>query len=231
VQHACNMLVQLANARGGHDNITVQMARVIEVGAKGPMTIPGGPSPLSRSPEAVQMTAPGAQPTHPGTRAGPVTMQAMPAWTPAGPTAMTDAGTEIMPAGHRPGQQPGPTIPEHPPVSQQWTSGQYNGPQPSQRPAKPFPTNPGAQPTQPHSLASYRIEATGPMSLPLPPPAGYAPAGNTQGPMSSPMRYGAMPPSMSPMSSPSKGGIVFVIIGFSTMIAIVILIVLWAILR
>src|SRR5262249_59249998 len=28
VEHACNMLVKMANDRGGHDNITVQMVRV-----------------------------------------------------------------------------------------------------------------------------------------------------------------------------------------------------------
>ncbi|AUX41435.1 phosphoprotein phosphatase [Sorangium cellulosum] len=32
VDHACKMLVHLANSRGGYDNITVQMARVIEAG-------------------------------------------------------------------------------------------------------------------------------------------------------------------------------------------------------
>src|SRR5262249_35026883 len=49
-QHACDMLVQLANSRGGHDNITVQMARVMEVGPKGSMTIPDAPSPMTRAP-------------------------------------------------------------------------------------------------------------------------------------------------------------------------------------
>ncbi|MGK4006009.1 protein phosphatase 2C domain-containing protein [Sorangium sp. So ce1036] len=48
VDHACRMLVQLANHRGGHDNITVQMARVLEAGnrsltiAQGPPGVAGG---------------------------------------------------------------------------------------------------------------------------------------------------------------------------------------------
>ncbi|WP_437592672.1 protein phosphatase 2C domain-containing protein [Sorangium sp. So ce1000] len=42
VDHACRMLVQLANHRGGHDNITVQMVRVIEAGSRS-QTIAHGP--------------------------------------------------------------------------------------------------------------------------------------------------------------------------------------------
>ncbi|WP_437784124.1 protein phosphatase 2C domain-containing protein [Sorangium sp. So ce1097] len=42
VEHACRMLVQLANHRGGHDNITVQMARIIETGSRS-LTIAHGP--------------------------------------------------------------------------------------------------------------------------------------------------------------------------------------------
>lgn len=42
VDHACKMLVQLANHRGGHDNITVQMVRVLETGSRS-LTIAHGP--------------------------------------------------------------------------------------------------------------------------------------------------------------------------------------------
>ncbi|WP_438036039.1 protein phosphatase 2C domain-containing protein [Sorangium sp. So ce204] len=42
VDHACRMLVQLANHRGGHDNITVQMVRVLETGSRS-LTIAHGP--------------------------------------------------------------------------------------------------------------------------------------------------------------------------------------------
>ncbi|WP_437490046.1 protein phosphatase 2C domain-containing protein [Sorangium sp. So ce1014] len=42
IDHACRMLVQLANHRGGHDNITVQMVRVIETGSRS-LTIAHGP--------------------------------------------------------------------------------------------------------------------------------------------------------------------------------------------
>lgn len=44
VVHASNVLVQMANERGGHDNITVQIARIADVGPKVHTTIPGGPS-------------------------------------------------------------------------------------------------------------------------------------------------------------------------------------------
>ncbi|WP_437535362.1 protein phosphatase 2C domain-containing protein [Sorangium sp. So ce726] len=71
VDHACRMLVQLANHRGGHDNITVQMVRVIETGSRS-LTIahgpPGAASPgdgvnparASRPQETVAMTRPEA---------------------------------------------------------------------------------------------------------------------------------------------------------------------------
>ena len=44
VEHACNMLVKMANDRGGHDNITVQMVRVAEVASKASTTVPDGAS-------------------------------------------------------------------------------------------------------------------------------------------------------------------------------------------
>ena len=40
VEHACTMLVKMANDRGGHDNITVQMVRVTDVASKTAATIP-----------------------------------------------------------------------------------------------------------------------------------------------------------------------------------------------
>jgi PPM family protein phosphatase len=247
VQHACNMLVQLANARGGHDNITVQMARVVDVGSKASLTIPGGPSPVGRAPEAVQATAHDARQAYGGGRSGPPpTMPQMPAmaWNPPGPTEMTEGGTEIMgplpeaaakpwhdpaSAGPIPGQagtphipatlSPTPTIAEHGPVSQPWTSGMYNGPPPASR-------------SSPAPFSSYRIEAGAePAALPLPPPSGYASAGNTQVPVSSSYRYGLPSSIAAPTAQPSRGGIVFVIIGVSTMIAILALVVLWALFR
>src|SRR5262249_45117044 len=44
VDHACSMLVKMANDRGGHDNITVQMVRVAEVVSKVVTTIPERPA-------------------------------------------------------------------------------------------------------------------------------------------------------------------------------------------
>ncbi|WP_437329221.1 protein phosphatase 2C domain-containing protein [Sorangium sp. So ce381] len=71
VDHACRMLVQLANHRGGHDNITVQMVRVLETGSRsltiahGPPGAAGpgdgaGPARASRPQETVAMTRPEA---------------------------------------------------------------------------------------------------------------------------------------------------------------------------
>jgi protein phosphatase len=67
VSDACHMLVQLANNRGGHDNISVQMARIIEIGPKAPTTIPGGPprasvSLTSSSQETVRLLKPAPSP-------------------------------------------------------------------------------------------------------------------------------------------------------------------------
>lgn len=82
--NACSTLVQLANHRGGHDNITVQMARVVEVGQKAQTTIPGIPQGglAAHSPpqETVQMTVSELTPT-------PLAPQAMnPAMSAPAPT-------------------------------------------------------------------------------------------------------------------------------------------------
>src|SRR5690242_17331300 len=75
VTNACTQLIAMANNRGGHDNITVQVARVAEVGPRPLTTIPQGPGigggPASgpgaaypnqgpQSARAVPPTAPGA---------------------------------------------------------------------------------------------------------------------------------------------------------------------------
>ena len=90
------------------------------------------------------------------------------------------------------------------------------------------------------------MDAGGPAALPLPPPSGraYSNAGAMGTPMPGPPAmpqipgYGAMPvpgPGGGPMSAPvpaqvSKGGIVFLIIGLSAVIAVLILVVVWALL-
>jgi hypothetical protein len=109
-------------------------------------------------------------------------------------------------------------------------------------PSKPWGAPPPAQ-----GLAQYRVDAGGPAALPLPPPSGRAYNAGAMGtPMPGPPAmpqippYGAMPMpgpagGQGPMSAPvpvqvSKGGIVFLIIGLSAVIAVLILVVVWALL-
>src|SRR5277367_5373531 len=68
VEHAANMLVKMANDRGGHDNITVQMVRVTEVGSKVVTTIPERPAVAPQpqiQPQAQQPTSPDGTPANP----------------------------------------------------------------------------------------------------------------------------------------------------------------------
>lgn len=281
IEHACKQLVDMANNRGGHDNITVQMARVIEVPPKARATIPQAPSEAAGPPSAAQhgapqrpqetypMTAPEAQrgqPTPPaapspaGFQQGPAAGQQ---WAPVLPTA-----TDIPP--HARGAGPGPTMTEQPPGAAQWNAaGAYQAGPAVQT---PMPGSAGA--TGPAGLSAYRIDASGPASLPLPPPAFSPPAptvGPTQGPQMGPaggqgQSYGApqaapmapsfgAPPAVSsapppgysgpssmggyrstpapPYTSlspgaPARGGVVFVIIGLSVVIAILLIVLLWA---
>lgn len=294
VERACKTLVDLANSRGGHDNITVQMARVVEVPPKARATIPQGPP---SAPDAAQQGAPQRpQETFPmtapdqGARGGYATPPAAPSpaglqpppaagaapqqWAPVPPTA-TD-----LPPGVR---MPGPTVPEQPPQgAQPWGAGAgaYQGGQPAT--GTPMPP--------PGGLAPYRLDAAGPASLPLPPPAFAQPAptvGPTQGPASQQMgpppgayagqapmappapqtpqgfgapapmavaaaaqgpqslgsppvpSFGSGPASIDyratpspytsiPPGAPPKPGVVYVIIGLSVVIAILVIVLLWA---
>jgi PPM family protein phosphatase len=77
VVHASNVLVQMANERGGHDNITVQIVRIAEVGPKVHTTIPGAPSeghvdaePLT-TPKMVTLNPSAAAPSAPGAELAP----------------------------------------------------------------------------------------------------------------------------------------------------------------
>lgn len=102
-------------------------------------------------------------------------------------------------------------------------------------------------PQPPAGLAQYRMDA-GPASLPLPPPrvgAGGYPhtPSQTRPPQTlhehtAPLQqYGAPGPTpighsfSHPDARPSKGGIVFVIIGISAVIAVILVVVLWAVLN
>jgi protein phosphatase len=269
VEHACKTLVDLANNRGGHDNITVQMARVIEVPPKARATIPQG---LPGTQEAPASAAQRPQETYPMTtpdqaRGGYATPAAAPSpaglqqnaagqqWAPVPPTA-TD-----LPPNARPGAA-GPTVSEQP--QQPWNAAYP--PQGAQAAATPMPPAGGYNGGAPAQagLAAYRVDA-GPASLPLPPPAFAPPAptvGPTQGPQGMapapvpggfgappqpssvpPPAFGASPMSASPMSfrstpappyasippgAPARGGVVYIIIGLSVVIAILLLVLLWA---
>jgi protein phosphatase len=214
LEHACKMLVQMANDRGGHDNITVQMARVIEAGGRA-HTIPG--SPAGGSSETIAMTkmetpAPGAakplqsSPTAPWGPTVPDTASPTPTAPEGGAMAVAPA-TQIDadPPGAAPGARPGRTEPGAPPPA-------------------------ALQPAQ--GLAAYRMEGN-PAALPLPPPAtaGYVAAAmgpRAPGP-NAPSFAG--PTTMSATSArPSRGGIVFVIIGVSAAIAVLLILLLWALL-
>jgi serine/threonine protein phosphatase PrpC len=296
VEHACKTLVDLANNRGGHDNITVQMARVMDVPPKARATIPQAPpgaetpaalpaqQAAQRPQETYPMTSPdqardvgqsvprgvAASPSPPGVSMGapanaPAGMAPPQQWAPVPPTA-TD-----LPPQARAAPGAGPTVTEQPPPAQ-WGAGAYQGP-------------PGGAPPAQAGLAAYRIDAGGPASLPLPPPAFSPPAptvGPTQGPqtappqtappmtppmapspaglagpgmagnapqpmgmgapaaapMAAPAGYGASPSGFRsapgtpytsiPPGAPARGGVVFVIIGMSVVIAILVIVLLWA---
>ena len=186
VEHACKTLVDLANSRGGHDNITVQMARVAEVPPKARATIPQGPSaaPDPNAPQRPQETYPMTSPDQarsgyatPPAAPSPAGLQPTPGqaqqWAPVPPTA-----TDLPPGVRLPGA--GPTVPE--PQGGQWGA-------------------PGAQPPQ-AGLAAYRLDAQGPASLPLPPPA-FSPPAPTVGPTQGPAQpMGSAPAPMAPAASP-----------------------------
>ncbi|MBK8258676.1 MAG: protein phosphatase 2C domain-containing protein [Polyangiaceae bacterium] len=259
VENACKTLIDLANNRGGHDNITVQMARVAEVPPKARATIPQAPTAAESQPNSAQqrpqetypMTAPdqsrGGYATPPAAPS-PAGLQAPSAqqWAPVPPTATDIPGHVRAAAGA------GPTVSDQPSsAAQPWSGGAYQNPG-------------GAQP----GLAAYRIDASGPASLPLPPPAFSPPAptvGPTQGPQTAPPMTPPMGPaaagfanpqpaaapnnravqvsppaaSFNPPSTslggygtvpptPARGGVVFVIIGMSVVIAILVIVLLWA---
>ena len=296
VEAACKTLVDLANGRGGHDNITVQMARVSEVPPKARQTIPQGPSSAKEAAPAAAAGAPQRpQETYPMTspdqaRSGYATPPAAPSpaglqplqaqggqapqqWAPVPPTA-----TDLPPGARLNGA--GPTVSEQQAAQGAWNGGAYQGGAPGG--GAPMPPGGAA------GLAPYRLDAQGPASLPLPPPAfspaaptvgptqhGQGPASHAMGPssgygggpgmspapvglggtqlMNNPQAsavpaigappvpsFGPPPASMSyrpgaspsypsvPPGAPAKPGVVYVIIGLSVVIAILVIVLLWA---
>jgi protein phosphatase len=267
VEHACRMLVKMANDRGGHDNITVQLLRVMEVGAKS-TTIPERPA--AAHPATAPMQAPmQAQPYAP-TAHGATTPDSGRGQAPSygGAQQAANGGAwaapQAMPAHHAGGASGAvaPTPPDYegaqrPTLNDQVAAGPA-APQSMAGPgwsAQQYPAQsaaPQAAPAQ-AGLGPYRDGAPG--ALPLPPPstrpAAYPPSGSPgvaptagmqaytptpmQGPPYTPQPPGAGP---TPWASPpqygmqgvpaSRGGIVFVILGLSGVIAILILVVVWA---
>jgi serine/threonine protein phosphatase PrpC len=284
VEYACNTLVKLANDRGGHDNITVQMVRVGDVGSKVVTTIPerppgaaGGAPPATAAgigpgheahsaPKSLQgtmqMTSPvgGASgPSYLGNQMSPASqggaggqpwpavLPTAPDQTPApksisfGPPPMASQGApNIVPAA----PISAPTLNDMPAQgqapAQPWTSGQFNpvpgagSPGPALPPSSLQPyrldAGPGALPLPPASARPYGAQGPqpgygstplpgpglNPSGFPQPAPGGFAPPGAMAGPMSA-----------APVQA-SKGGLVFLIIGMSAVIAILILVVVWA---
>jgi protein phosphatase len=254
LDHACSTLVKFANDRGGHDNITVQMARVLDLSPKVSATIPQAPSPMvspipavSPAPaaplnETIAMTRAETRPPQvaplpaaPDPQTSPVPAQPAGARgvaptatgaTPPAPAAPTmpqgPSPTITGPASVNPG--PSPTVVEAGPTSEAWNSQRY--------PALQAP---------PASISQYRLDG-GPAGLPLPPPRPGRTLTGTHGvPVQTLKDAAGRPPAAGPTppghpvsypgGRPAQSGIIFLIIGISSVIAILLILVLWALLR
>jgi protein phosphatase len=239
VPNACRALVALANERGGPDNITVQIARVTDV-PKAHTTIPEAPAPSGPGAASARVPVSSGQPDY---RVGPTAPdpghapapQAVPgAWPGAAPSAQA-GGQPLAPTAPNGAPQPVvPTLLETPPASNAAWS--------------PRPAAQGG-------LAAFRIDG-GPNALPLPPSSGgpsngagappaqpYAPPGAV-----APTAVGVSPTAVTPPPAagyslgpatsypspsagsgrPSHGGLVFLIIGMSAVIAVLLILVIWA---
>jgi PPM family protein phosphatase len=229
IEHACKQLVQLANDRGGHDNITVQIARIAETGPSR-TAIPGSTAPPSSSEAPTE-----ALPRTPNPLAG----------APVPPTAsgVSDGGVgpTILGGPILTAPDPGETDSAGPQSGPVWASGMF---------ARP------GDPPQP-GLASYDLDS-GAQALPRPPPAPHVAPTLVQGPTSGtagragptvneayavapygshfaapqatpvPFSYGGASSAYGNEPVPSRGGIVFLITGVSIVLAILILVALWA---
>jgi protein phosphatase len=266
LDHACATLVKFANDRGGHDNISVQMARVADLAPKVSATIPQAPSPMA-SPvpaaapapmpaapltETIAMTRPDTRPPAMSPVPSPIPAQAGVAAQPGAEPRMSPApaqpagawGVAPTAAGVTPPVPPAPTIPhgasptitglasvssgpsptvvETGPVSEGWNSQRY--------PALQAP---------PASISQYRLDG-GPAALPLPPPRPGRTLTGTHGvPVKTLQDAAIRPPAAGPTPAgisypggrPAQSGIIFLIIGISSVIAILLILVLWALLR
>jgi len=246
VEHACNTLVKLANDRGGHDNITVQMVRVTEVGSKVVATIPERPQ--QAQPQSVRPQAHPPQQAQPHQQAQPYAPQQAQQAQPYAPQQVTspDGTPASLAYAGAPSQRPQPTaVPQQ---AQGWSPVMPTAPGGGVGPTPVGTPTPGAYGQQPApsgnpGLAAYRMDAS---ALPLPPASGRAYGGQQVAPQGqaapgggfTPHPGGFAPPAPmgAPLAAPyaapavpaSRGGIVFIIIGLSAVIAVLILVVVWA---
>jgi protein phosphatase len=209
ITQACQRLVTMANDRGGHDNITVQMARIVETVPKAKATVVEGPPGYPQGPPSSSRGAYDAR-ARPGV---PTTVAA----TAHGPTIPPNRGL----AAPAPAAAWGGVAPTA-------ADGEARGVVPTVLGDAPAPSERGhhaAGYVRPEAtLAPYRLEATPPMPPPSP---RYGPMA-THRPQPSPFAS-PLPPSMSvPDAQPSRGGLVFLIVALSAVLAIAILLVVWA---
>jgi serine/threonine protein phosphatase PrpC len=229
VSHACTELIRMANERGGHDNITVQIARVTEVGPKVGNTIPQAPSGAAHGGSAVQAAphrdqAPAATvqdgvaktaPDAPHAAAPPSHAAADKPWGIVAPTAV--------------GQTPAPTIVEAAPASNpSWSSGMYQ-PTGAAHDSAPrgamSPPVAGAAGAPGQGPGVTVMGAPGPTPPMTPPPAPARPSPDDP-------RAWQMTPSPPSIpfadAQPSRGGVVVVLMMVSAVIAVLIVLLLWA---
>lgn len=237
---ACNQLVRLANDRGGHDNITVQMARITQVAPKVGSTIAGAPA------GAGTTAGDGVGKTQ---AAGPPTVAPTAPPGTAAPTQLDEAETHFM--GRSPAAGMGPASVRgaaHHPAGHPTTPGMGAAVPPtwSSTPA-PGGATPAPTSTRNPGMAPYQMG--GPGALPLPPPAAGSPVGPTmQGPPSlTPPPGGAGPmghaggyasgalagvnypvPLARPYAARRKSHIVYLVLGLSVLVAILLVLLLWA---
>ncbi|EYF04314.1 protein phosphatase 2C domain-containing protein [Chondromyces apiculatus] len=247
LDHACQMLVQMANNRGGHDNITVQMARIVETGSR-PMTLPGEPAdtvvaaPPSMQGDAVAKTHTGA------TSHAPPGMTAPEPTAPWGPVLPTEPGAlrptavdASLAAAHLHAGTPHAAAPHaaaphaaapHAAAPHFGASSHASAPAPF-LPAQPTITEHerhtsamGAPPGAPMGHHPAHLDAA---PLPYPAPhqnhiAPYPHPTSPHAPAMSRISYGDA------NAKPSRGGLVFLIISISAVIAVLLILLLWVLL-
>jgi serine/threonine protein phosphatase PrpC len=252
--YACNQLVRLANDRGGHDNITVQIVRILAVGPKVGATVPGAPVGPTNPGAPAGQSMHGAG--HPGGQGAagadgvPKTQMGAPATvapTVAGPpTRLDDSETHVMAHSPAAGLPPVGTPQPGGVVAPTWNATGVPGPAAGSAPAGH--THSGQQ-----GMAPYQMGA--PQQLPLPPPAAGSHVASTVSSSLSPGMGGAgqgmghpshsgVPaaalasgalagvnypvPLARPFAPKKRGQIIYLILGLSVLVALLLLALVWA---